>query len=447
MHRARVDAGEQPSERSQLKRQLGLFELTATGVGIILGAGIYVLIGEAAGIAGNGVWLPFLISAVAAAFTGLSYAELASRYPKAGATFEYTRQAFGPRTGFVAGWTMMFAAVIQVSAVGIGFSGYFAEIYDVPRIPLTFGLIGLSAIVLWLGVRESVTLGISFALIELLGLLLAISVSARFVGDVDYLEFAGGFSEVMRGSALLFFAFLGFEQMANMAEETKEPTRNLPRSIIISVSVVTLIYMLVAITSVSAVDWRELAASDAPLGVVVERSTGAELSSVLSVIALFATANTVLFGMMAASRQVFGMARVGAMPVALARLAHGRTTPIAAIVLVAVASALFSLAGDVGQVAQMSNAAVLIAFVLVNASLLKIGAGGEASTRVASRWNVRGLGVVPSLGLATSIIMLAYTGTVPLMLAIALILSGILIRALVEWRSGSPDLEAGDRAG
>ena len=390
----------------RLKRQLGVFELTATGVGIILGAGIYVLIGEATGIAGNGVWLPFLISAFAAAFTGLTYAELASRYPKAGATFEYTRRAFGPRTGFVAGWTMMFAAMIQVSAVAIGFSGYLSELADVPRIPVTFGLIAVSAIVLWLGVRESVRLGITFAIIEVFGLLLAIGVSARFVGSVDYLEFAGGFSDVMRGSALLFFAFLGFEQMANMAEEAKDPTRNLPRAIILSVSIITVVYMLVAISSVSAGDWRELGESDAPLDLVVERATGAELSSVLSVIALFATANTVLFGLMAASRQVFGMARAGALPFALARLAKGRNTPVYAIVGVSVVSGLFSLAGDIGEVAQMSNAAVLIAFILVNASLLRIGSGGEASTRIASRWNVSGVSVVPVLGLGTSAVML-----------------------------------------
>lgn len=415
-----------------LKRQLGVFELTATGVGIILGAGIYVLIGEAAGIAGNGVWLPFLISAFAAAFTGLTYAELASRFPRAGATFEYTRRAFGPRTGFVAGWTMMFAAMIQVSAVAIGFSGYLSEIANLPRVLVTFGLIAASGVVLWLGVRESVRLGITFALIEVFGLLLAIGVSARFVGSVDYLEFAGGFSEVMRGSALLFFAFLGFEQMANMAEEAKNPTRNLPRAIVFSVAIITCVYMLVAITSVSAVNWQVLGESDAPLGLVVERATGAELSNVLSVIALFATANTVLFGLMAASRQAFGMAREGALPLALARLAKGRSTPVYAIVAVSVVSVLFSLAGDIGQVAQMSNAAVLIAFILVNASLLRMGPGSDVSTRIASKWKVFGVSVVPVLGLGTSAVMLAYTGLVPIMLAVGLVASGILVRLLLE---------------
>ncbi len=424
-----------------LERRLGVFEMTATGVGIILGAGIYVLIGEAAGLAGNGVWLPFLISAIAAAFTGLSYAELASRFPRAGATFEYTRRAFGPRVGFVAGWTMLFAAMIQVSAVGIGFSGYLSDITSAPRLPVTVALISVSAVVLWLGVRESVRLGIIFALIEAFGLTLAIVVSARFVGDVDYLEFAGGFPDVMRGSALLFFAFLGFEQMANMAEEVKSPRRTLPRSIILAVSIITAVYMLVAITSVSAVDWRDLAGSDAPLGLVVETATGSELSNLLSVIALFATANTVLFGLMAASRQAFGMARAGALPALFARLSHTRHTPVVAIVGVTVLSALFSMAGDIGQVAQMSNAAVLIAFILVNASLIKLGAEAGSQNGVASRWSVRGVSVVPVLGVGTSAVMLGYTGLVPVLLALGLVLSGIIVGSFGDRFRNLDDIE------
>ncbi len=414
------------SGSDSLHRGLGVFELTATGVGIILGAGIYVLIGEAAGAAGNGVWLPFLISAIAAALTGLTYAELASRFPRAGATFEYTRRAFGPRIGFMAGWTMLFAAVIQVSAVGIGFAGYLSEITNVPRIPVTLGLIAASGTVLWLGVRESVRLGIAFAMIEAAGLILAVSVSARFVGEVDYLDFAGGFGDIMRGSALMFFAFLGFEQMANLAEETREPRKNLPRAIVLAVSIITVVYMLVAITSVSAVDWRDLSESDGPLGLVVETATGAELSTVLSVIALFATANTVLFGLMAASRQTFGMARAGALPRPLAMLSASRQTPWAAILLVAVVSAIFTLAGDIGEVAQMSNAAVLIAFILVNASLVKMGPEPGEAQGAATRWQVRRIPVVPVLGATTSAVMLGYTGITPILLALILIVSGTI---------------------
>ena len=417
-----------PADGPNLKRQLGVFELTATGVGIVLGAGIYVLIGEAAGYAGNAVWIPFVMSALAAAFTGLTYAELGSRYPKAAATFEYSRQAFGPRIGFIAGWTMLAAAIIQVSAVGIGFSGYFSDLTGAPQPPITIGLIFISCIVLWIGVRESVRVGILFAAIEALGLILAVVVSARFVGSVDYLDLAGDFADVMRASALMFFAYLGFEQMANLAEETREPERTLPIAIVLAVLITTVVYILVAVTSVSAVDWQDLAASDAPLGLVVEKATGASLSTVLSVIALFATANTVLFGLLAASRQMFGMARSAALPALLAGVSEGRRTPIAAIVAVSVLAAAFSLAGDIGEVAQMSNAAILIAFVIVNGSLVKISfheKGRRGS--YASRWSVMGVSVSPLFGMGTSVTMLFYTGVTPILLALALIASGWII--------------------
>lgn len=405
-----------------------MFELTATGVGIILGAGIYVLIGEAAGLAGNAIWVPFMMSALAAALTGLSYAELGSRYPKAAATFEYSRQAFGPRIGFIAGWTMLAAAVIQVSAVGIGFSGYFAELTGLPRVPVTIGLILISSLVLLIGIKESVRVGIIFAAIEAVGLTLAVAVSARFVGDVDYFEFAGSFNDVMRASSLMFFAYLGFEQMANLAEETKNPQRTLPVAIVLSVGITTGVYILVAVTSVSAVDWRDLAASDAPLGLVVEKATGTSLSTVLSVIALFATANTVLFGLMAASRQMFGMARSSALPAFLAAVSETRRTPMAAIAAVSIIAAAFSIAGDIGEVAKMSNAAILIAFMIVNASLIRIGLREKGRRgSFATKWAIRDISLVPLGGMLTSGLMLFYTGIIPILLALALVASGWLI--------------------
>ena len=423
--------GSGPGGQPGLHRSLGTFELTATGIGIILGAGIYVLIGEAAGLAGNAVWVPFVGSALAAGFTGLTYAELAARYPRAAATFEYTRQAFGERIGFIAGWTVLFAAVIQVSAVGIGFAGYFSELTDLPRTPVTMSLIVVSGVVLWIGVKESVRVGVLFAAIEAGGLVLAIAVSARYVGGIDYFEFAGGFSDVMRASALLFFAFLGFEQMANLAEETREPRRSLPYAIILAVVATTVVYILVAVTSVSVVNWRDLAASDAPLGLVVRTATGAQLSKLLSVIALFATANTVLFGLMAASRQAFGMARALALPSLLARLSHSRRTPWVAIIIVCLVSGLFSLAGTIGEVAQMSNAAILIAFMLVNAALIKVGMVDRRSHAPAgAALAIRGVRIVPVFGFITSAVMLGYTGLVPILLALGLVGSGWLITVL-----------------
>ncbi len=417
--------GTPDSTAGGLQRRLGAFSLTATGVGIVLGAGVYVLIGAAAEKAGSGLWLSFALAAVAAGLTGLSYAELSSAFPKAGGTFEYARRAFGARAGFIAGWTMLCAAMVQAGAVGLGFAGYLKELTGAPRAPITLLLIAGAGVVLLWGVRESVRIGVVFALVEIGGLFLAIGVSVPFIGERSLLEFPLGATGVLQSTALLFFAVLGFEQMANLAEEAKEPRRTLPIAILMAVAITTVLYIVVAISAVSAVSWRDLAGSDAPLALVVERATGAELSRLLTAIALFATANTVLFGLLAASRQAYGMSRAGALPTGLSRVARQRGTPVAAVLLVVTGAALASLGGDIGDVAQMSNAAVLAGFVVVNGSLVWLRyrdatpAGGFRSPVTIGR-----VPVLPVLGAAASAFMIWHTGLRAASLALVLIGAG-----------------------
>jgi APA family basic amino acid/polyamine antiporter len=437
--------GQQP-EAPQLKRRLGTFALTATGVGIILGAGIYVLIGAAAEKAGSGIWLAFALAAISASLTGLSYAELSSAFPRAGATFEYARRAFGPRIGFVAGWTMLCAAMIQVGAVALGFSGYLNDLTGVPRTPVTLGLIALAGVLLLWGIRESVSVGVAFVLVELGGLVLAITVSVPFIGDRSLTDFPLGASGVLEAAALLFFAVLGFEQMANLAEEAREPRRTLPVSIVLAIAITSSIYILVAVSSVSAVPWRELAGSDGPLALVVRVATGGEMSRVLSIIALFATGNTVLFGLLASSRQVYAMARAGALPQSLSGVGAKRGTPVAAAILVTAVAAAASLAGDIEQVAQMSNAAVLAAFVAVNLSLIRLRLsrampeGGFRAPLAIGR-----VPLLPVLGAASSAFMIWHTGLKAMLLGSALIGAGVLV-TFVQPRSARPE-KAGPAAG
>ncbi len=427
------DAGERSAlatnDIAQLQRKLGTFELTVTGVGTILGAGIYVLIGAAAGRAGSGVWLSFALAALAAGLTGLSYAELASAYPKAGATFEYARQAFGVRTGFVAGWLMLVAATVQVAAVGLGFGGYLAALAGTGaawRVPAAVALISAGGLLLLAGVKEPVRVGVLFAFAELAGLILVVTVAAPHIGDADLLVFPFGAAGVLQGAALVFFAVLGFEQVANLAEEARDTRRGLPVAIVTAMAVTSGIYVLVALAAVSVVRWDELARSNAPLALVVQRVTGAELSRVVTVIALFAAANTVLFGLLSASRQIYGMARAGALPRVLGAVNARRGAPVAAVVLVTLAAALVTLAGDIGRVAKTSNAAVLLAFVGVNGSLVWLryrGAmpGGGFSTV----WSIGRVPVIPVLGAAASAFMLTYTGWQAVFLAAVLLLIGL----------------------
>ncbi|MCI0439137.1 MAG: APC family permease [Chloroflexi bacterium] len=364
-----MDATES-QQAAPLKKGLNAFELTATGVGIILGAGIYVIIGRAAGLSGGAIWAPFLIGALAAAFTGMSYAELSSMFPRAAASFEYTRRAFGLRIAFVVGWLMLFSQIISAAAVALGFGGYLTSFVGLGTVLMAVALILACSAVLIVGVRETVWMGVVFTAIETGGLLLVIFVSLRFIGDANYVEMPEGVGGLFRAATLIFFAYIGFEQITNLGEEARNPTKTMPLAIILAVALTTVLYVAVAIVSVSALDWRTLSQSEAPLADVVEAATGARASRVLSVIALFATANTVLFLLLTASRMAYGMASFGTLPGALARVHSKRRTPWVATLIAGAIAIAFALIGDIGAIAQLTNFAILVAFALVNAALI-----------------------------------------------------------------------------
>jgi APA family basic amino acid/polyamine antiporter len=356
--------------RPGLKKQLGLFELIATGVGIILGAGIYVIIGKAAGLAGGAIWIPFALGATAAAFTGLSYAELASMFPKAGASFEYANRAFGLRVAFVVGWLMVLANIISAAAVALGFGGYLSSFVGLAAMVAAIALLAACSAVLLVGIKESVWLGVLFTAIEVVGLLMVIGVSLRFLGDGDYLEMPKGVVGLFRATALLFFAYLGFEQIANLSEEARNPNKAIPAAIIIAVAISTMLYVSVAVSSVSVLGWEELSQSEGPLADVVKAATGVRVSRVVTVIALFATANTVLFLLLTSSRMMYGMASSGTLPKALALIHKRRQTPWVATLVAGGVAMAFALLGDIEVVAQITNFAVLVAFIIVNAALI-----------------------------------------------------------------------------
>jgi APA family basic amino acid/polyamine antiporter len=353
-----------------LARELGLLEVTLAGVGIILGAGIYALIGVAAGQAGNAVWLSFAISAVAALFTALSYAELSSMYPRAGAEYEYTVAAVGEFVAFVVGWLIILSGIIAAAAVSLGFSGYFAALTGAPLILPAAVLVAVLAVVLLIGIRESAFVAVIFTLVEAGGLLLIIVAGIPFLGSVDYLEMPLGLSGVFTAAALVFFAFLGFEEMVKFSEETTSPERTIPKALMLALAICTTLYILVSISAVSVVGWEGLASSDAPFTAVAIAAWGEAGAAAISIIALFATANTVLLLLLAASRITYGMARSGTLPKMLSRVHRTRRTPYMAILGVSAASLLFLFLGDIGFVANVSNFTLFVTFVVVNGSVI-----------------------------------------------------------------------------
>jgi basic amino acid/polyamine antiporter, APA family len=358
------------TSKVELKRELGLLEITLSGVGIILGAGIYALIGKATGLAGNAVWLSFALSALVAVFTGLSYAELSSMFPKASAEHEYTRSAFGMRLAFIVGWLVILSGIIGASTVALGFGGYFNSFFSVPPLASGFVLIIALSFLLFYGIKESAWFAIVATLIETAGLILIIYIGLPYLGKVDYFEMPYGFSGVFQASALVFFAYTGFESIVKLSEETKAPEKTIPRGLLLAILISIILYVLVAVSAVSVMGWEKLATSGAPFADLAFIALGSEAFMLLTVIALFSTANTVLLMLLGSSRIIYGMADSSTLPGILARVHPSRRTPWVAIFVAMVLSVLFIFAGDIAFVANIANFTLFVTFFVINAAVI-----------------------------------------------------------------------------
>ncbi len=416
------------AEKAELKRELGLFEVTLSGVGIILGAGIYALIGKAAGLAGNSVWLSFAIAALIAVFTGLSYAELSSIFPRASAEYEYTNRAFGKRLAFVVGWLIIFSGVIGASTVALGFGGYFFALTGLPVLPAAILLLFVLSIVLLWGIKISAWFAIVFTLIETSGLLMVIYIGLPHLGSVDYFDMPHGPSGVFEAAALIFFAFMGFEEMVKLSEETKNPERNIPLALIGALAITIVLYMLVAVSVVSVVSWEVLAASEAPFAEAAAEALGSDAFVVISTIALFATANTALLMLLAASRIAYGMAGSSSIPDFLARVHPERRTPWVAILVVMLLSMGFVFSGDIAFVASANDFILFATFVVINASLIylrRIDPDRPRPFRVPL--TIGWVPVLPILGILTCLFLILHLDTAAILLGSVLaVVGGVL---------------------
>ena len=358
---------------SELKRHMGLFGTTMYGIGLILGAGIYVLIGQAAGIAGNVVWVSFVFGAVAAVFSGLSYAELSSMFPKSAAEFLFVKNAFKNNfLAFLIGWMTLFTSVIAASTVALGFGGYLTGFFGAPIVVSAVSLIALLSLINFIGIRESSWMNVAFTLIEASGLILIIYLGFTYSGTepVDYFENPAGLGGISLAFVLIFFAFIGFEDIVNIAEEIKNPKKILPRAIILSISITATIYILVSLAAIQILNWQELGASLAPLADVAKKILGSNGQVILSIIALFATANTVLIILVAGSRIIYGMATQHSLPLLLSRIHYRTKTPWIAVLGIMITAIIFSFLENIVTVANISVFFIAITFGMVNLSVI-----------------------------------------------------------------------------
>lgn len=366
-----------PGEHHALLRTMGFWSLTIYGAGDMLGTGIYALVGKAAGIMGNAVWMAFAGSMLAAMFTGLSYACLGSRYPRSAGAAYITQRAFGrPMLSYVVGLAVAASGLTSMATAARAFAGYVLELTGVAPMPLLIiGFILLLTLINLRGMQESAFVNMVCTLIEAGGLVFIVIVGLRWWGSVDYLQLppqenVAPVALTLQGAVLTFYAFIGFEDLLNVSEEVKNVERTLPRALMLALLIVAALYAAVSITAVSVVPHAELARSSGPLVEVVQRAAPWCPPVLFTGVCLFAIANTALLNYIMGSRLIYGMARQGLLPAVLGRLLPSRRTPHVAILCLMAIVLILALVGDISGLAKATAVLLLCVFTILNTALV-----------------------------------------------------------------------------
>ncbi len=431
-----------------LRRALGTGLLTVLVVGDILGAGIYILVGEVARDVGGLVWLPFLIAFVLASLTALSYVELVSRHPHAAGSAHYVDIAFRrPLLTFLVGFIVAASAISTAAVVSRAVGGqYLAAFVDAPVVPVAVGTITVLSIVTWIGIAESARANAVLTVIEVIGLVLVVVAGA--VGLIEgqsepaRLVESGGAglstSGVLAAVALAFFAYLGFEDAVHLSEEVRDPRRAFPRALIGGLAVVGLLYLSVTVSVSMLVSSTELGDSSAPLLAALDAGPIPIPAKVFAIIAIVAVTNTALLALTTASRQIYGLAEKGSIPRLLGRVGR-RSTPTISIVVVAVTAALLASTGDLRSLADTTVALLLAVFAIVNLTVLvaRTRLSAVADEPVDACFRVPTF--VPVIGASACASLLVYTlvdGGAALFVRLGLLLlGGVLLAAAARFRA------------
>lgn len=393
-----------------LRRSITLPLLVFYGLGVTIGAGIYVLVGATAQQAGIYAPTAFLVAAVVMLFSAGSFAELSGRLPQTAGEAAYVEAAFGvPKLTLVTGGLMLVAAIVSASAIAVGSAGYVATLVPLPLWSIIGAVVLFTGLVAAWGIVESVRFAAVLTLIEVLGLIAVVGagiwhqpqIIQGLPSVIPSPTDTPALIAVSMASLLAFFAFIGFDGMVNIIEETEDPGRNMPLGIFITLAIATVLYFSVAAVAVLVLPLDELGGSTAPISLLFERLTGISPLAI-TLIAIGATLNGVIIQTILASRVLYGLANVGRLPKVLSRLNPRTRTPLLATTLVTGCAMLLALFFPIGVLAERTSQIVLIVFVLINLSLLRIKLRRDpAPTKI-----FRVPALVPFVGLATSLVML-----------------------------------------
>ncbi|MGF1661618.1 MAG: APC family permease [Kineosporiaceae bacterium] len=403
-----------------LRRVVPGWVLVLFVIGDVLGAGIYTLVGQVSAEVGGAIWAPLLVAFGLAMLTAASYAEMVTRFPRAGGAAVHVERAFRtPVASFLVGTSMLAAGLVSAAALSVAFAGdYLAALVDLPAAPVAVAFLVVLALLNARGIKESLAANVVMTVVEIAGLVLVVALAAAVLGRGDGVvsqvgriegDGAGAVGAVAAATVLAFYSFVGFEVSANVAEEARDPRRAYPRALFLGLGAAAVLYVLVALAVAATVPLDRLTGSTAPLLEVVRVADAAVPEQVFSLVALVAVGNGALLALIMASRLAYGMARERLFPSVLARLLPRRRTPWAAIVATTAVAAVLAWTGDIASLAATTVLLLLVVFVAVNASVLALrwrerrgtAAGDSRADHFRTWWPLPVLAIAACVWLAT----------------------------------------------
>ena len=367
------------SNKTELIRQLSLPLLIFYGIGTILGAGIYVLVGKVAGEAGFYTPFSFLLASILAAFSAFSYAELASRFPRSAGEAIYIEEGFGINSlSRLVGLLIVAVGIISTATLAHGFAGYLKVFFDFPETLVVIAIVLFIGLVCAWGIGQSVLIASAMTIVEIIGLLIILyvgrdaftNIPVKLPEMVPALD-ASIWTGILMGSFIAFYAYLGFEDIVNVAEEAINPRVNIPLAIIFSLVITTVFYMLISVVAILSLSPQELSESNAPLAMIYQMTTG-QAPTVITIISLISVINGALIQVIMGSRVLYGMSRKKWLPEKIGEINKLTHTPLIATLIISIGVLFFALLFPLLSLAKLTSFITLIIFMLINFALMKI---------------------------------------------------------------------------
>ncbi len=429
---------------ASLKRNVGVFGAASIGIANIIGAGIFVLSGVAAGLAGPSVILSFLIAGFVAFLTAISSSELSSFITETGASYSYTKRAFGRFASFFVGWFVYFDTIVGAAAVSVGFAAYFSVLLGLQDTTvLILSAVGIPIVMLVLnliGVRQATGAASVMVLIKIFAIVLIIFLGTYFLTNhfdsKHYMPFfAKGFGGTLNGAAIIFFAFAGFNTVSMLSEEVRNPEKTIPKALILAFAVTFVLYVGIALVEVGVLDWHKLGSVASPLDTLVSAlSDNRIIIDFVSFSALIATGSVVLSSITAASRSGLAMSRDGLFPKYLDRIHKKFGTPFVSIIICG--AAISALAGiffnNIDAIASIFNFGTLFTYLFIHLSVIKLRRKEPGITRV---FKVPLYPAFPIVGAASCIALMYYLSYTAKIASFIWFLIGLLLYFVLIKRS------------